>query len=436
MNHRRSTGSLHGGGSALQSDVVNDLTMKPSWMYDLPQGGSELSNDHHQYNLNQLSKSTNFHRRTITTSSQLSNAGYAAMYNNRHRLSHSSLSSLSRRHQSLSSITSIDPRDSMTPMTAVTRVHMGHPYQRSLPYDGSSTYNTSTVTMTSDGPRIDFPYDAYGVRNPTSGVVSIDDIQNELPSEWVAVTSSQNSQTFFYNTRTERVSWARPFREEYPAPPPPPPPPPKICHHGRCKGSDFCFEIGPQLPTDNDLLNRNMSHDLVSIDFGTALMKFGPKVLLYKILMANVLHCFETWHVNALKSREDRELLEFNSAALIQAHWRRMMVEAAMIERIREYKKRLKCYDFPDIRNELKEMVSNMSEDTRNWYLPFTANYLKRVIGHSKSKTKPKKCLNSIDNGCIQPAYLTQENGYCQRCNYFKRFPEKAALQRVMEQFN
>ena len=178
-----------------------------------------------------------------------------------------------------------------------------------------------------------------------------------------------------------------------------------------------------------------MEHDLVSIDFATALMKFGPRVLLYKILMASVVHCYETWQAFAVASRIARELKEFNAAATLQANWRRVLVEKEMIDRIREYKKRLKCADFPDIRTEMKVMIETMSEETRNWYLPFTANYLNRVIKGTQKK-KLRKCLNAEENGCIQPSYLTQKNGLCQRCNYFIRFPERAALQRVMEGMN
>ena len=104
-----------------------------------------------------------------------------------------------------------------------------------------------------------------------------------------------------------------------------------------------------------------------------------------------------------------------------------------MKERIREYKKRLKCADFIDIRMEIKEMIENMSDTTRDWYLPFTGNYLQRVIGNSKKKLKEKKCLEEI---CNQPAFLTQKNGFCVQCNYDKRFPEKAALRRIMAGMN
>jgi hypothetical protein len=292
---------------------------------------------------------------------------------------------------------------------------------------------SSIVTITTDGPRIDYPRDIYGVRNPTSGVLSLPNIQPELPDEWVAVTSKLNSQTFFFNTRTKHAQWSRPFREAYPSKPPPPPPKPPICAHDRCKALQFCCEIGPHLPTDEDLKYRNMEHDIVSMDFATALMRYGPKVLLYKILMASVIRCYETWHKFAVKSREDREFLYFTCAAKIQAQCRRVLVENQMLERIREYKKRLKCADFPDIREEISAMVKNMTDATREWYIPFTSNYLTRVVGNAKKKPKPKKCLEEI---CNQPAFMTQKNGYCVQCNYDKRFPEKAALRRIMAGMN
>jgi len=172
-----------------------------------------------------------------------------------------------------------------------------------------------------------------------------------------------------------------------------------------------------------------MEHDLVSIDFATALMRFGPRVLLYKILMASVVHCFETWHDNAIQSRVDREKLHFLMATKIQSQYRRVLVEKEMIERVREYKKRLKCADFPDIRTEMKALIENMSDETRSWFVPFTGKYLDRVIGASKKKAKPKNCQTE---SCIQPPYLTQKNGLCVQCNYFIRFPNKAALARVM----
>ena len=471
MNHSYSTGSIPLGGSAL-----SDTFAKPSWRY-LPatptssahDGGSAI-----EYSIDSrrpLSSKT-LHKdasryNTTTTSSQLSTAGYTAMYGNNPSHHHNPPS----HHHNPSNIISTrrsaanNSRSSTTSGSTSTRHHMGHPYQpRSPPltpstsaYIGNSSFyhnghNRSTTThdgssmttdgpqqsilsMTADGPRIDYPHDAYGVRNATSGVIARNMVQAELPQEWVAITSKQNSQTFFYNTRTKRVSWARPFREEYPEQPPPPPPPPPICRHDQCRGSPFCFEIGPHLPTDEDLITRNEEHDIVAIDFATALMKFGPKVLLYKILMASVTHCWDTWHAYAIASRKARELLHFNSATLIQAHYRRVLVQEQMIERIREYKKRLKCADFPDIRQQMREMIDGMREGTRDWYLPYTGNYMKRVIGGSKKKPAPQKCRNS-DSGCIQPAYMTQTNGLCRQCNFFIRFPERAALQKVRDGMN
>ena len=298
---------------------------------------------------------------------------------------------------------------------------------------GSSSYSSSIVTITTDGPRIDYSNDIYGIKNATSGVISVPSIQKKLPEEWIAVTSKLNSQTFFYNVRTKQTQWSRPFRLAYPAKPPPPPPPKPICTHDECKALSFCSIIGPHLPTEEDLLYRNMEHDIISMDFATALMRYGPKVLLYKILMGSVIRCYETWQKFTIQSKINRNALQYISSTKIQAQYRRLLVLKQMKERIREYKKRLKCADFIDIRMNIKEMIENMSDTTRDWYLPFTGNYLQRVIGNSKKKLKSKKCLEEI---CNQPAIMTQKNGFCVQCNYDKRFPEKAAMRRIMAGMN
>ena len=420
----RTSQSLHSLGG---SELYDDLTTKPSWMYSPGGSGLTFVNSSASYShsspppfspsssavrrqenvriYNQslariehvsTGSSSRLSRRpfarTTGSASKLSNAGYSVMYGGNHHITK-------------------------------------HPPPSAVPTGASTFGSRSIVSMTSDGPRIDYAQDRFGIRNATSGVINAPAIQPELPDEWVAVTSKLNSMTFFYNTRTKETRWNRPFRAAYPASPPPSPPPPPICNHDRCKSYGFCCEIGPHLPTDEDLNIRNMEHDLVSIDFATALMRFGPRVLLYKILMASVVHCFETWHDNAIQSRVDREKLHFLMATKIQSQYRRVLVEKEMIERVREYKKRLKCADFPDIRTEMKALIENMSDETRSWFVPFTGKYLDRVIGASKKKAKPKNCQTE---SCIQPPYLTQKNGLCVQCNYFIRFPNKAALARVM----
>ena len=424
MHTSSSYPNIHSGGSEL-----TDLTSKPSWMYDLP------PNSDGTYGGSALVESTS------ATSTSIYNQAHASI----EKIGTGNSSRLSRRPFARTSTTRTSTARSdvsrlpdLEPGYSVVYGGNHHitkyPPPSSIP-TGTSTYDSSSiVTLTADGPRIDYTHDAYGVRNATSGVISLPEIQKELPDEWVAVTSKLNACTFFYNTRTKKTQWHRPFRAAYPAPPPLPDPPPPVCHHNQCKSYSFCTVIGPQMPTDEDLNYRSMEHDLVSIDFATALMRFGPRVLLYKILMASVVHCFETWHENAIQSRIDREHLHFNMACKIQAQYRRVLVEREMIDRIREYKKRLKCADFPDIRDEMKHMIENMSDDTRSWFLPFTGAYLQRVIHSHVKKKQPKCCINSQveGKGCIQPKFLTQKNGYCVNCNFAVRFPAKAALRMVL----
>lgn len=259
----------------------------------------------------------------------------------------------------------------------------------------------------------------------TTGVLALSEVSKNLPPDWIAVSSHRNNQTFFFNTRTRKAQWTKPWRE-LPADLPPPPPPPKpVCNHAECKGLSFCQRVGPKFPTDDDLDIRASEHELVSMDFSLALMMHGPKILLAKILLANVLYCFEQWREGAKINKHEREELLRRSATLIQAHWRRVMVINSLFERYREYHRRLKCHDFPDIRAELKQLLTAMPTDTAEWFVDFKGSYMKQMVGNKKKTYVPDVCGNET---CNQPGYLVQKNGLCRQCNYFARFPEKAAL--------
>ena len=261
--------------------------------------------------------------------------------------------------------------------------------------------------------------------NSTTGVLSLEAAKKNLPGDWIAVSSHRNDQTFFYNVRTKKAQWTKPWRELPPDPPPPPPPPPPVCDHDECNGLSFCQKIGPKFPTDTDLDIRASEHDLVSMDFSTALMVHGPKILLAKVLLANVLSCFERWREGVKIIIHEREELRRRSATLIQANWRRVMVMNSLFERYREYQRRLKCHDFPDIRQELKLLVTNMSQETAKWFDDFKRSYMNTAVGRKKKRYVPEKCARET---CNQPGFLVQKNGFCRQCNYFDRFPKKAAL--------
>ena len=261
--------------------------------------------------------------------------------------------------------------------------------------------------------------------NSTTGVLSLPEANKKLPADWIAVSSHRNNQTFFYNTRTRKAQWTKPFRELPPDPPSPPPPPPPVCDHAGCKGLSFCSLIGPKIPTDDDLEIRANEHDLVSMDFSLALMMHGPKILLAKVLLANVLHCFERWREGAKMIKHEREELHRRSATIIQANWRRYTVMISLFERYREYRRRLKCHDFPDIRAELKQLLTAMPPETAKWFADFKGSYMKQMVGKKKKTFVPEKCARDT---CNQPGYLVQKNGLCRQCNFFDRFPEKASL--------
>ena len=287
---------------------------------------------------------------------------------------------------------------------------------------------TPSITQEGSMIRLDWPGEHY--RHPrlqasTTGVLALSHASKGLPPDWIAVSSHRNNQTFFFNTRTKKAQWTKPWRELPPDPPPPPPPPKPVCDHTGCKGLSFCERIGPKFPTDAELDIRASEHDLVSMDFSLALMMHGPKILLAKVLLANVLHCFEKWREGAKINKREREELRRLSATLIQAHWRRVMVMNSLFERYREYRRRLKCHDFPDIRAELKQLLTAMPTETAVWFAQFKGSYMKQMVGKKKKPYVPDSCGNET---CNQPGYLVQKNGLCRQCNYFARFPEMASL--------
>ena len=307
----------------------------------------------------------------------------------------------------------------------------------------ASTANTSSTrflgeSISSPSVRFDHPGESWNRRSTTTGVQSRTHGRTLPGSEWVAVRSKRNNQTFYYHVRTHRVTWIKPWRDELPAPLPPPPPDPPVCRHPECRGAShgrhgICLRFGPQIANDEDLRIRANKHGVAALEFGQALIMHGPKIILAKILFGNAEHCFQMWRAGAKEKKRLREELHFRSAAKIQAQYRRCLVEAQMRERIREYKRRLKCADFPDIRAQMKQLLTyELPENTKEWFLSWSASYMQRSLGRAKPpKRRPTGCAN---DACQQPPLCVQTNGFCVRCNYLVRFPDKANLMLVRDE--
>ena len=251
----------------------------------------------------------------------------------------------------------------------------------------------------------------------------------KLPEGWVEVVSKRNNKTFYYNVNTHRAMWSRPFRTD------------DVPIHAGLRLSNEQLE-GRQLlqslsivehqqapHTDKDLLARAAQTEIAEMEFSTAMLRYGPRVLLARVLLKYEITYFNLWRENARLQREERIRKIHAAATRIQAGARRKLVLMNLEERRKEYIKRLKCHDFPDIRMELVEVEAEMSNSMRQWFETFKSSYLKKSMSAKQPPRKKPKCKSE---DCLRPYFLVQKNGYCVECNFVMRNPEKAATAKVL----